>query len=188
MGMPRPGERRSRAATALRIACAAGIAAAGLACHPFEDPPEAVAERFWRAVMEGDLDAARSHASAATRSRTDELAREFDVGPTVLGETLRNESRAIVETRTEAERGGASLSVSFDTHLVREDDGWRVDVRRTRSDLTRAAFAATVGELGETLGEGLRELRESIEQGALEASEALREALEDLELELPPPS
>ena len=83
-------------------------------------------------------------------------------------------------TSTEAGR----QHTSFDTHLVRESEEWKVDVRATEREMTAAIFAAGLRQIGEALGQGVQEFSEAIEEGAEEMKRAIREALEELEAEL----
>jgi hypothetical protein len=73
---------------------------------------------------------------------------------------------------------------TFDTHLVREAEGWKIDVGETERERTTAIFAASMRQLGEALGEGVQEFSEALEEDAAEMKRALRGALEELEEEL----
>jgi hypothetical protein len=164
-----------------RLALAACLWAAALACERGGDAPRRAAEGVWQSVAAGDLDAARGVASSDSGSQLDELAEQHPVRDAWFGETLRNESTALVETTAVLADG---QEVSFHTALAFEGGSWRVDVRRTRRELTRAALATSVEQLRESVRGGAEALAEQIERGALEFSEALREALAELEDEL----
>jgi hypothetical protein len=164
-----------------RLALAACLCGAALACERFDDAPRLAAERFWQALAAGDQAAARDLATPDAGSQLGELAAETPVREAWFGETLRNESSALVETTVVLED---DQEVSFHTVLASADGAWRVDARRTRRELTRAALATSVEQLRESVRGGAEALAEQVERGALEFSEALREALEELEGEL----
>ena len=95
-----------------------------------------------------------------------------------FGRSLRDAATALVETRLVLEAGP---EVEFHTHLERTPQGWRVVVAETRRELTRAALAASFDRMREALHGSSQVLIQEFEKRALEASEALREALESLE-------
>jgi hypothetical protein len=172
-----------------RLALAVCLCGAALACERFDVAPRLAAERFWEALAAGDLAAARGLATADAGSQVGELAAEHPGREARFGETLRNESSALVETTVVL---ADDQQVSFHTVLASADGAWRVDVRRTRRELTRAALATSVEQLRESVRGGAEALSEQIERSALEFSEALREALEELEGDIrgepaPPP-
>lgn len=161
------------------LACAGCLGLATLACQRFDDAPRVAAQTFWQALADDDLAAARGVATDDAGSDLDALAREHPVREVRCGEILRNESNALVETTVVSEEG--EPEITFHTHLRSEDGAWRVDVRSTRRALTRAALATSVERLRESVRGGAEALAEQIERGALEFSEALREAIEDLQ-------
>lgn len=162
------------------------IAAASLltaACGAGAPGPKQVAQEFWEALRAGDTAAATSLASEPTAPRVEALAGR-DIDEVLLGEVLEGEASAIVRTSlttAATEPDDWPTRLTFDTHLIREDDEWRVDVAATERDFGAAIFAGTIEMLGEAVGEGVRDFSEALEQGAAEISRAIREALEDLE-------
>lgn len=140
---------------------------AALACGGSTAPPDQVAREFWQGVERGDP-------GLECRPLADGVeAREASVG-----ETLENESSALVTTSLTRRTAEGEVRVTFYTHLARGEDGWRVDCDATRAELHKAVFAGSMRELGDTLGRGARELGEAIDEGVRELDRALREALE----------
>lgn len=162
---------------------------ATVACERFDDTPRRVAASFWAAIDAHDLAAARNLSDAENENALRELADGLALEGVMLDEILRNESTALVETRAGLAR--RDMDLAFNTHLTRDGDSWRVAVDATESELRRAALAASFEDVRESIGESTDLLVEEFEKQALDASEALREALEGLEESLrqePPPS
>jgi hypothetical protein len=145
------------------------LALATLACGG-GPPPERVAQEFWRGVERDDP-------ALACRPLPDD-ARASEVS---LGETLENESSALVETSLTRLGAEGELRVTFYTHLARADGAWRVDCDATRAELAKAAFVGGMREFGDALGRGARELGEALDEGVREMNRALRDALEGSE-------
>jgi len=161
------------------------IVGGSLACGAIEKSPDQVTRAFWEALRADDLATARALATADTVRRVEGL---WEVGPideVLLGDALIGQASSIVRTSlaTRSEHGRRHLS--FDTTLVREDDGWKIDAAETHRALTGAAFASGVQELGDALGEVVAQFGEALESGAEEVSRAIREALEELEYGAP---
>jgi hypothetical protein len=152
-----------------------------LACGVAPATPQQVTEQFWEALRADDLSRARSLATAASARRVDGLIETGTIEEVLLGEALRGETSAIVRTSLATAADEGLSHVTFDTTLVRENRTWRVDVAETQRALTSAAFANSVKQLGDALGQGVQEFGEALEAGAAEISRAIREALDELE-------
>lgn len=168
------------------LAASLALLLAAVACDrlPLPPGPADVAGRFWAALEAGNLAAARDLSDASSPAQLRELAEQQPLHGAVAGEVLKNENRAMVETRAHRDRDRGGAQVVFHTHLEHFDQGWRVDVEATRRDVLRATLAATVGEVKETITDSAAIITESIEKSVLEFSEALRDALEELEDDL----
>jgi len=153
------------------------------ACGPVgRGAPGDVTRQFWTALAQGDFDAARERSTAPTPAPLRELAESHPVAEIEIGQVLRNELQALVETRLR--RDGKDVPLTFNTHLARYDGEWRVDAEATRAELSRAALAFSVEELKQSLEVGAELLADTLEQSALEFSQALRSALEEVERDL----
>jgi hypothetical protein len=165
--------------------CAAG-------CERFDSAPREAAGKFWAALASADVAAAQALADPADPEEERALRELLEQHPFAsyeLGETLRGDATALVETRARL-AGERASEIAFHTHLARDGAGWRVQAAETRREVVRAALAAAVEDVKASLQESARHLSDAVERGALEFSEALREALEGVERELsgaPPP-
>ncbi len=181
--MSRPARlARSRIA---RVGIAAFLAAA-LGCDRFDTAPMEVTQAFWAALAAGDLRAAKELSTAPGEESLRDLAEQHPFASIETGQVLRNDRAALVETRGVFE-GPRGTEISFNTHLGRYDDTWRVDVEETRREIVRAAIGAAVEDMKESLRESADVVTETLERSALEFSEALREALEEMERSLSDP-
>ena len=155
-----------------------------LACGVPAPSPQQVSERFWEALRTGDIATAKAHASAWSAMLVDAMGEDRQIEEVRLGETLQSERSAIVRTSLVTATEAGRQHTSFDTHLVRESEEWKVDVQATEREMTAAIFASSLRQIGETLGQGVQEFSEALEQGAEEMKRAIREALEELEADL----
>jgi hypothetical protein len=168
----------------LRCLCLAVILSAG--CAPDPNGPGPTATRFWEALRSEEFEAARALTDGASLSEVRDLAAAHPFERVEIGEALDNEAAAQVPTHM-VRTTGAGPAFDFQTHLVRVDDGWRVDLRETRRDVTRELLASSFEGVREALRESGSAFVEEFEERALEASEALRETLEELENSLTEP-
>ena len=152
---------------------------AGPACERFDETPREVAAAFWAALAVRDLEAAQQLSTAESQSELRELADGLSLEDVKLDQILRNEAVALVETRAALAR--RDMDLEFNTHLVLIDATWRVDADATERELRRTALAVSFEEMRDSIGESTDLLVEEFEKRALEASEALREALQELE-------
>lgn len=130
-------------------------------------------------MQTGELDRARELSSRTSDEFLGRWQGSFSIEKIALGETRRNDRSASVDTSLLTTRGDFELHTSFETHLVREDRQWRVDVGRTRQEFAKAAIAAAAARVRGAISEGMFELGEALEKGLRELEESLREALEE---------
>ena len=163
-----------------RVLAAAGAALFLAACGERGATPEEVSIRFWDAFQEQDFEKARNLTVDATVADLRELSEAYALEQFTFDASLRNESQAVVPTRAVLAPAGRDLD--FYTHLHHaEETGWRVQLQTSQRDLTRQALAGSFEGVQESLRQSSQALVEEFEQRALQASEALREALEGLE-------
>jgi hypothetical protein len=164
----------------LLLACA--LAAAGCGGSGSASP-EAVAADFWEAIRARDLDAALELSWKPSRLPLERMRDGRPIDEVLLGESLVGEHTAVVRTSLATKVNERLIHTTFDTHLVRGDEGWRVDTDATERELTTALFATSMQQIGEALGQGVQEFGEALEEGAAEVSRAIRDALEEFERE-----
>ena len=156
------------------------LLAGGCGWLPERNDPAEVATQFWDAVHEDDLDLAMEHASLMSSDLRD-WAEDYEIVEFTLGETLRNERAATIETSVLTRLGEFEMRPRFLTHMVREGDLWKVDVDQTQRDLAKGVVTAVAGRVRGALVDGARELGSALEEGLRQLEEGMQDALEDLE-------
>lgn len=151
------------------------------ACNAVDDPPQ-IAEAFWTAAKEGDMDLAKSYLAEGGRASIDDAGSAPSVATFSLGETAVDGDRATVQT-TVAAAAPQEMELAFATVLVREGDVWKVDLDQTTDEMMKSLFGATMGELakkmGNAVGEAMGEAMEGVAKGMAEGLQAVGEAMAD---------
>ncbi len=156
------------------------LLAGGCGWLPERSDPAEVATQFWDAVQDEDLDLAMEHASLMSSDLRD-WAEDYEILEFTLGETLRNKKSAAVDTSVLTKLGDFEMRPRFQTHLVREENLWKVDVDETQRDLAKGVVAAVAGRVRGALAEGARELGSALEEGLRQLEEGMQDALEDMD-------
>jgi len=166
------------------VGAAAGIAVLLLAlagCSGQGESPRRVTEEFWAAAAGGDWETTRRLSTAPDPHQVEALLADGELGELTFGEAMVARSSALVPTFA---RRDDELTVAFNTNLIHFDEGWRVDVEATRSELRRARAVASLESAADAARRGAGELGEALEQGARDAARALERALEEMQREL----
>ncbi len=154
-----------------------GLLALVLGCGVLGESPEEVSRQLWAALQLQDSEAAGALCTTPDVERLEAFVRDRPVEAVTLGQALTNESEALLETTIVHSQG---KSLSFNTHLRRVDGSWKVIPDATLKEMRRAAMEASMDELDDALREGLQIVGETLEKGAREAADALRQAMEQL--------
>jgi hypothetical protein len=152
---------------------------AALSCGTL-DSPEDVARDFWEAMRVGDRELAATFVTDDSLRLLDEGISPDTMEEILFGEVLRNETAANVRTSMLTRDGDVELNIVFQTHLVLQQNEWKVDLGATQQEVTRATFSAGMKFVGEVIGQGIEEFGQVLEQGAAEVRDAIRNAIEDL--------
>lgn len=141
-----------------------------LGCSSSGDKPIEIAEQFWSAMEEQDIEKARSFATEETAGSVtineDAKDEEVDI---VFGEVSFEDDHAAVATTmiTAGEEG--EMKIEMETILVEEDDTWKVDVDKTFMSLFGGAMGAMMEQMGEAMKEGVEGMGEAM-KGAMESN------------------
>lgn len=149
----------------------------GTACGAAGDP-HAVAEAFWTASKDGDMELAKSYVAEGGSASIDESG--SSIGDFSLGETAIDGDRATVET-TMVPAGEQSMELAFTTVLVQQDGGWKVDLDQTSDEMMKSLFGTTMGglveKMGEAMGDAMQEMVEGMAEGFKAATQTLVDSL-----------
>jgi hypothetical protein len=153
------------------------------------DTPKSVSEQFWKAVQVRDMEAAKQVATWDTVDylkylKTEKLHPErFE-----LGEVMLSETRAEVATTLYTQKQGKSgIKVPGVTVLVKTEQGWRVDVKKTLNSVIKHTIDNVFNQLNGFMKEGLKELDKSLSDSMDEVGKALEEGAEELRKEFSKP-
>ena len=154
----------------------------GTACGAAEDP-RAVAEAFWTASKNGDMELAKSYMAEggnATIQDPDESGSSVD--DFSLGESAIDGDRATVETTLET-TGEQAMELAFQTVLVSRDGSWKVDLDQTTDEMMKSLFGTTMGDLtkkmGQAMGDAMSEAMQGMAEGMAEGLKAAAQTLGD---------
>ncbi len=143
------------------------------------DGPGAVAQAFWAASKEGDIDRAKTYVAEGSKATMSNPEKGKSVREFSLGEVTVEGDRATVETTVAAEE----MELAFETVLIRQEGDWKIDLDATTDEMMKSLFGTTMGELtkkmGEAMGEALGESMKAVTKGMAEGLQAMGEALTD---------
>lgn len=156
------------------------LAAAGvvLGCGGAGTEARDVANRFWEASREGDVELVRTLVASGGEAKINEPDDDSTpFGDYSLGEVTVEDGVAAVATTLEGMQGAESREVAFNTYLVREAGDWKVDLDRTTNDMMRVMLGVTMEQLGEMMGEAVGKAMGGMAEGLQEGMEAMGDAL-----------
>jgi predicted nucleic acid-binding Zn-ribbon protein len=143
------------------------------------DGPGAVAQAFWTASKEGDIDRAKTYVAEGSKATMSNPERSKSVREFSLGEVTVDGDRATVETTVAAEE----MELAFETVLIRQEGDWKVDLDATTDEMMKSLFGTTMGDftkkMGEAIGDAVGESMKAVAEGMAEGLKAMGEALSD---------
>lgn len=138
--------------------------------------PQEVAAKFWAAVESGDKQAVQKYITAADAIAIDSFDEVLAVSNPELTRIVIDGMSAVIDTTVTVE-GDKPLNFPLKTHLVREDEAWKVDYAKTISAVANA------GKLAQVI-EKVHEFGNSLQQGIERSVEELENSLPQIEQEL----
>lgn len=148
--------------------------------------PEQVADEYWQATREQDLERARAAAvpgsmegySASSGSREEGESMETRFGEASIQEDKATVPTDMVITTPE----GQTLSFSFDTKLARVDGAWKVEANETMGQMMKSMLGVTmeqlVGAMGNAMGEAMQGVGEAMGEAMQGMGQAMGEAMQ----------
>ncbi len=166
----------------IRPTCVLTAAFLAMACGAANDPRD-VAEAFWSASKEGDVELAKSYiAEGGNATIKDPKESGSSVGEFSLGETTIDGERATVETTVET-TGAQAMELAFQTVLVSREGSWKVDLDQTTDEMMKSLFGTTMGDLtkqmGEAIGDAMGDAMKGMAEGMAEGLKSMGDALGD---------
>ena len=153
----------------------------GTACGT-GDGPHAIASAFWTASKNGDMELAKSYMAEGGSASINETKSGSSLDDFSLGETTIDGDRATVET-TVMSTGEQEMELAFNTVLVQQDDGWKVDLDQTTDEMMKSLFGTTMGDfaekMGQAMGEAMGEAMKGMAEGMAEGLKSMGKAFGD---------
>lgn len=170
--------------TKLHARCVALLCAIVLlAACTAEKTPQEVTQAFWQAVIENNAPGAVRYSTLMDVQQYDGFGRDWSGITPVWGRIVIEGAEASIETTLTATAAGDTRPLTFVTHLVRQDEQWKVDYARTAEEVNAGPLAKLFGKL-ERLGQDIsQQLGATSDKLALEL-ERMGEEFEELSREL----
>jgi len=153
------------------------------------DTPKSVSEQFWKAVQVRDMESAKQMATWDTVDYLKYLKNEkLHPERFELGEVMQGETRAEVATTLYTQKQGKSgIKVPGVTVLVKTEQGWRVDVKKTLNSVIKHTVNNVFNQLNGFMQEGIKELDKTLSESLDEVGKAIEESTKELREELSKP-
>lgn len=158
------------------------------ACGGQPETPADVSSAFWKAVIKNDQDAAKALTLPISAHHLATLHNDASQLKSVeFGEPQVTENKAVVETTLYGlTDDGEKVSFPTTTHLVKYDEGWRVEAEQTVAMLNTGStgFEEVLQELGQTFSVLGQQLSDAFNQGVEGFSESMEETLPEINQQL----
>lgn len=153
------------------------------------DTPKSVSEKFWKAIQARDMESAKQISTWDTVDYLKYLkAEKLHPERFELGEEMVSDTRAEVATTLFTQKQGKSgIKLPGMTVLVKSEQGWRVDVKKTLNSVIKHTVDNVFDQLNGFMQEGLKELDKSLSKSMNEVSKALEESAKELRKEFSKP-
>ena len=158
------------------------------ACDQLETPTS-VATEFWAAIQERNMEKAKNLATWDTVDYLKYFTSEkiyperFELGETKMSET----SAEIVTTLYSNKQGQSSVKIPGKTLLVKTEQGWRIDVKKTLGSVVRQTVDNVFDQLNGIMRQGVKELDKALSESFKDIGKALEESANELKKELSKP-
>ena len=131
-----------------------------IGCNGKEQTPESVAAEFWQAVIDQDMEKAKTLASWDTVDYL-KYIRSGQLKPEryELGEVLKSDRTATIQTMLYSQpQGQASIKIPGRTVLLKTEHGWRVDLKETIGSTLKETVGTVFDQLNNLMQDGLKGL------------------------------
>ncbi|GJQ49715.1 MAG: hypothetical protein HKUEN01_21010 [Candidatus Kuenenia stuttgartiensis] len=133
-----------------------------------------IAAGFWDALLENNLDTAKTFATMASgKNLTINKNIDDSSNHVTFGDIVADNDKATIETMLNTQKDGSQISIPLQTILVKEKNQWKVD-----ADLTMmSVFGGAMGEVIEGIGEAVKNSGEGMGRSL---AEGMSKELEDM--------
>ena len=159
----------------LIILCFGVLVAAGCS----KDSPMDVAEGFWIAMADRDLETARSF---VTKETANSMTLNNNAGngdfTVKFGDVTEEVSYTAVETIMLPSDGEVEMEISLRTIVVEEEGKWKVDANRTMMSMFGGAMGEMMQQLGEVMKDGMEDFGKGMQDGMEQLQRDMERAME----------
>lgn len=151
-------------------------------CMEKEQTPESVAGEFWQAVIDQDMEKAKSLASWNTVDYL-KYIRSGQLKPEryELGEVLKGDRTATIQTMLYSQpQGQASIKIPGKTVLLSTEHGWRVDLKETIGSTVQETVGTVFDQLNNMMQEGLKGLDEQLSESMKGLDQQLSDTMNEV--------
>ncbi len=143
------------------------------------DDPKSVADAYWSALAERDVEKARSYVTkeSAQSVSIDEKQDADEILETSFGEqTEENGLVTIPTTLTVTQANGEQQTFSMSTILIQEDGAWKVDAQKTMFSMFGGAMKKMMEGMGEAMKQGMEGMGKAMQESMKEINKAYKDA------------
>jgi hypothetical protein len=146
-----------------------------------------VANKFWHAVLTGDMETAKNLTTWESTQYLQFLsskslsAKRFETGEIKVDGT----SAEVATLLYGGEKGDMEIPVR--TVLIRNKDAWQVDVQKTLGSMVSGAMDAVVDQLNIFMENGLKDLDHTLADSMKELNKSLKQGVDQLKKDLATP-
>ena len=148
--------------------------------------PKSAAKAFWQAVIDKDMEQAKSLATWETVDYLKYLnnskihPERFNLGEEMIGEKTA-EIGVILHSKSQ---GQESIRIPGRTVLVKTEHGWRVDVKKSLGSVIKHTVNNVFDQLNNMMQKGIKELDKTFSDSMEDISKGLEEGAKELQREL----
>lgn len=160
------------------------------ACQQANDTPTQVAEKYWHALKNGDIDSAKNLVAESTQAELDRYLALPQADRIALGDISFGTEQTTVTTliseksetvTNQSEPVTTDIHHEFQTVLVLENGQWKIDAARTQLPAAKKPDeSATEEELSDSLQKNLESMDQALEQGADMLREFMQQGSEEM--------
>ena len=144
--------------------------------------PQEVAEQFWQAAKQGEMDSAKQLVSWDTAGYLKYFSDDkFIIKRVELGESVTQEEKVSIDTLLVLEKKGSSdVRIPTKTVVVKTENVWRIQLKQTLTAVINQTVNAVANQFNQLLKEGMQELGKALSGSVNEISKSLEEGAKEL--------
>ena len=154
---------------------------------PRPNTPMTVAQAFWTAALDGDVETAKQFLTPQSRANF-KLILKSNRDFVELGEQSITTTEAEILTQLTQYQGDQPRKVALRTILINQQGQWLVDFDKTSDSMLGSELQSALEQFSETMREtidkGVQVMGESVKEELQEMERALQDTLDELNQEL----